>query len=167
MNWVRRIYGNNNLCPSRVFALEVCPYHSKKWRLNLDDNLMKDFIVQNVFMPALTAVYENRLPYAIAVGRPIDRLLADKYVQKQLNFRHLTSWKNNGILEWPQKNQGNSINRIFNLYTFNPVDTFDTRVNILVTYAPGGNTTPANSFSQIEDEIREYANKLNIKKINK
>lgn len=157
MNWVRRIYGNNNLCPSRVFALELCPYHSSEWRLNLGDNQMKDFIVKNVFMPALTAVYENRLPYAIAVGRPIDRLLADQYVQNLLNFRHLTSWENNGILEWPQNNHGNPINRTFNLYTFN---LFGSNVNILVTYAPGGNTTPAISFSQLEDDIRAYANEI-------
>ena len=157
MNWVCRIYGNNNLCPSRVFALEVCPYHSNVWRLNLDDKLMKDFIVQNVFMPALTAVYENRLPYAIAVGRPIDRLLADQYVQEQLDFCCLNSWNSNNASEWPFNHENNPINRTFNLYTFN---LFDRKVNILVTYAPGGNTTPANSFSQIEDEIREYANNI-------
>lgn len=163
MNWVRRIYGNNNICPSRVFALELCPYHSKKWNLDLNDVDIKDFIINNVFIPAFTAVHENKLPYAIAVGRSIDLLLNDPHVQNELNFHHLSSWtdkrneENNSSLEWPRNKDGYSINRTFNLYTFN---LFGSKVNILVTYAPGGNTTPAISFSQIEDDIRCCANKI-------
>jgi hypothetical protein len=157
MSWVRRIYGNNNICPSRVFALELCPYHSKKWNLALNNDQMKDFIINNVFIPAFTAVYENKLPYAIAIGRSIDLLLNDPYVQNKLKFHHLASWteKNNNNIEWPCNKDSKPINRTFNLYTFN---LFGSNVNILVTYAPGGNTTPAISFSQIEDNIRTYVN---------
>ncbi|MBR6530108.1 MAG: hypothetical protein IKT43_01680, partial [Clostridia bacterium] len=34
--WLKRIYGNAQLSPGEVFALELCPYHSKEfsWRRN-------------------------------------------------------------------------------------------------------------------------------------
>ena len=34
MSWVRRIYGKKDMCPSKVFALELCPFHSKQWEFD-------------------------------------------------------------------------------------------------------------------------------------
>ena len=67
MGWIRRIYGNENLCPSKVFALELCPYHSKKFKADAKSGL-KEFIRDRVVLPAVRAVVESKLPFAIAVG---------------------------------------------------------------------------------------------------
>ena len=69
MSWVRRIYDKPSMCPSRVFALELCPFHSKQWEINFADNKeLKDFICEYVIKPAVVATIENNLPFAIAVG---------------------------------------------------------------------------------------------------
>lgn len=60
MSWVRRIYDKADMCPSKVFALELCPFHSKRWGFDLEENqVLKDFINEHVIEPAIVATVEN------------------------------------------------------------------------------------------------------------
>ena len=77
MSWVRRIYGKKDMCPSKVFALELCPFHSKQWEFDFTgDKNLKDFIYEHVIEPAVTATIENELPFAIAVGASVRDILS-------------------------------------------------------------------------------------------
>ena len=58
MKWIRQIYDNDQLCPSRVFAPEICPFHSQRFPTKRLEKL-KGFIKDRVIVPAARAVIEN------------------------------------------------------------------------------------------------------------
>lgn len=162
MSWVRRIYDKLSMCPSKVFALELCPFHSKQWEFNFaDDTKLKDFICEHVIEPAVVATIENNLPFAIAVGASIRDILSyvgateeeesKKWSCKSHNHqRKLYDEKLRGV--WPYPN-GKLVVRNYRLFR---IKCAKGTARILVTWAAGGNTCPQADFRNVEQRIRQY-----------
>ena len=148
MKWVRQVYGNKHLCPSRVFAPEICPFHSPKFPTNGLRNLTT-FIKDHVIVPASRAVIENELPFAIAVGAPYAKVLSTLGAHLENEWTFTTT-----VAAWPKKKNGEHIHRTYKLYTLNIEDIGCAR--FLVTYAPGGNIPPRQEFKSVETVIRKY-----------
>lgn len=159
MSWVRRIYNNANMCPSKVFALELCPFHSKRWEFDLTENRsLKDFINEHVIEPAVIATIENGLPFAIAVGASIRDVLAHAGATKEREWvcegKNRQRKLSEDVLDiWPQWEDGRLIVRCYRLYRIQREGKF---ARILVTWAAGGNTCPQEGFNGVEQRIRQY-----------
>ena len=162
MSWVRRIYDQPDMCPSRVFALELCPFHSKQWEYDFaDDKKLKAFICEHVIEPAVTATIENHLPFAVAIGASVRDVLSyidaveedesKKWSCKSHNHqRKLNDEKLSEI--WPHP-KGKHIVRNYRLYRVRGEKGI---ARILVTWAAGGNTCPQADFNGLEQLIRQY-----------
>lgn len=160
MSWVRRIYDNEDMSPLMVFALELCPFHSKQWEISLvDDQDLKDFICEHVIDPAIVATVENELPFAIAVGAGINDVLSnvDAKVEQEwiCDSKNRQRVFNDDTLKdiWPTANDDRFIVRSYRLYT---VRSKDRTARILATWASGGNKCPSDDFHDVEERIRQY-----------
>ena len=164
IEWARRIYDKPWLSPGKVFALELCPFHSKnfKTKISVDvlrtNNQLISFIKKNVIDAAVVAMKEGKSPFALGVGSDLRGVLRE-FASIEIVWSHddhPLDW------DWPKHKSGTKrgqfVNRTYSLHTV----TCDNGVRgqILVTSAPGGLTTPAPEFSVIEDHIREYASNL-------
>lgn len=162
MSWVRRIYDKANMCPSKVFALELCPFHSRQWDFKLvNDKKLKNFIYEHVIGPAVVATIENNLPFAIAVGASVRDILSyigateeeesKKWTCKSHNHRRkLHDEKLRDV--WPHPN-GKLIVRNYRLFR---IKCDKGTARILVTWAAGGNKCPQTDFNGVEQRIRQY-----------
>ena len=148
MKWVRQIYGNEELSPSKVFATEICPFHSKAFST---DNLGKliSFIKDRVIVPTVMAVVENKLPFAVAVGRSYANVLdVLGTLKKEWDYRSpMTDWPRVGFWQ-----------RTYRLYS---IDISSGKsAYILVTWARAyGLPAPGNEFTAVERRIRDYVNR--------
>ena len=142
MSWVRQIYDNAELCPSRVFAPEICPFHSPKFPTSGLRNLT-DFIREHVIVPAAMAVIENGLPFAVSVGKSYVNVLANIGAQLEEAWSSSTTMKG-----WPRKDNGDCKKRTYKLYSLH-VDGVGC-AKFLVTYAQGGNNPPSDEFKPVE-----------------
>ena len=149
--WLRRIYNNCDMSPSRVFAVELCPYHSKKWNAAHLDECLLPFICEHVIDPACVAVHQNRLPFAVAIGK----VFVDLFVSLGANMEHEWSYKD-PMLGWPQNSKGNPTVRVYRMYAIQRRDGQTTR--FLVTWAQANsNPPPSPHFGAIERNIRLFA----------
>ena len=183
MKWVRQIYGDEHLCPQKVFAPEFCPYHSAKWEFDIADDIeLAKHIVSHVLVPAIVAVHQRRgeVPFAIAVGKAFYDILekikgnAIDGVSAVLRNKwacegSAREFNDDDLKEiWPKDN-GKFIVRSYYLYkvkisdvTVNGISIKDVSALILVTYTPSGNKPPKADFNVIdgddgvEKKIREY-----------
>ena len=149
MKWIRQIYDNAQLCPSRVFAPEICPFHSQRFPTNRLEKL-KGFIKDRVIVSAARAVIENGLPFAVAVGKSYAEVLTALGARQEKEWSPKTPMKG-----WPKNQDGNPVNRTYGLYSFD-IDGVGC-ARFLVTYAPGGNNPPRAEFAPVEAEIRQCA----------
>lgn len=160
MSWVRRIYGKIDVCPSKVFALELCPFHSKRWGFDLAANQgLKDFINEHVIEPAIVATIENELPFAIAVGAAIRDVLVRAGAKKEKEWICESKGQQRKVTDdisdiWPMWEDGRCIVRGYQLYC---IHRKEMSARVLVTWAPGGNTCPQYGFKKVEERIRQYA----------
>lgn len=77
-NWLNRIIGNEDTT-LKPFAMEICPWHSKKWgKLDYQNKDLIDTINKNVLTPAFNAVKNSHLPFAIAIGKDFYNVLTIK-----------------------------------------------------------------------------------------
>ncbi len=155
MKWVRQIYGNDQLCPSRVFAPEICPFHSARFPTNRLGNL-KEFIKDHVIIPAARAVFENGLPFAVAVGKPYAEALTALGARLEREWSPKTPMKG-----WPKNHKGDLVNRTYGLFSFDADGVGCAR--FLVTCAPGGNNPPRADFALVEAAIRQFATRHNVR----
>jgi len=161
MKWVRQIYGNDQLCPSRVFAPEICPFHSKGFPTNKFKSLTA-FIAEHVIIPTITAVNENKLPFAVALGASYNNVLETLMARKngQIGVEKENDWsyakskfsKNAPCSIWPSDN-GKYKTRNYRLYK---VLSDGVKARILVTWTQGNLSAPADHFSDVEKVIRDY-----------
>ena len=168
MKWVRQIYGNNQLCPSHVFAPEMCPFHSAKWDFDiLEDSEIVEHIVSHVLNPAIVATHQHGLQFAIAIGKTFRDILEEIMAEKVANVSAIEEEKwyckvnegkrelsDNSLLSiWPTNDDWKFTIRSYYLYKVTVNN--DITARILVTYAPGGNTPPAEDFRDVEERIRQ------------
>ena len=177
MGWLCQVYGEQ-IDPRRVFALEICPYHSKKWdtiRMPSQENMLSEFIRDNVIIPAAMAVTENKLRFATAIGKSIVNLLELETLQGDgFKVEIERDWRVSDLCPfikctkddcqeedclrkiWPVK----FVERNYRLYKItykgNQTDSVSQNIRILATWAQGGNAAPAKDFRQVEGMIRNY-----------
>ena len=168
MPWIRRMYGRN-ICPSKVFSLELCPYHSKKFRIDNNGGCCWDelfpFIKNNVIIPALQAVVENvDVQFALAVGASVANFLDFCLEHGELDVVNVETWsfkdtKMPSGIEWPKSwkekiGAYGPVERTYRLYSIKTKCGKEARV--LVTWANGTFCAPKKEFTEVESVIREY-----------
>lgn len=182
VEWLGRIYNKDldvqtspsgvkdSIHPLEVFALELCPYHSKSFNLddeNLDDETafsfdgekidVLHFIVKSVLQPALNAVVENTtLPFAVAIGKPFAILLEkigrdDKFgISAKLEKEWWDESDDVEDWQWPETRDDNTgeMRRVHRKYCLFALKDKNGRLaRFLVCAAPGSNGTPSEDFS--------------------
>lgn len=139
--WIQRLCGCG--CEHlRPFAVELCPYHSKKWNGTFINEEVRTHIQKWVLEPAFVAVKKSQLPFALAIGKGC----YDEF--KKLGFDELEGWDST-ISDWPTNINNKPINRYFALLGKDST-------KVLCTWCKGGtNSAPAKSFADIEKRILE------------
>lgn len=174
VNWLKRVYGNPNLDPQKVFALELCPFHSKKWEFDLDhDEKLREGIIQNTIGPALKAASQSKLPFAVAIGKPfydiMEQIMAgclagatvklegEWYCKKETQVingtkKEVRVLSNNVMGIWPNGAKEDTL-RSYSLYNVSITDYVTAR--LLVTWTQSGNSAPKEDFKDVEKAIRD------------
>jgi hypothetical protein len=148
--WLSRIYQDVELKPEDVFALECCPYHSFGFSFNCRDEksvlILQKFIKENVIIPAATAVAENKLPFAVGIGKTIADIL-DSVIGKPSK-----EWSYNSPSGWSK----DLPKRTYKLYEAHVSN--DRIVPIVVTWAVNNRGVPAPGkvFGSVEKDIYDY-----------
>jgi len=183
VEWLGRIYNKDldvqtspsgvkdSIHPLEVFALELCPYHSKSF--NLDDEMafsfdgekmnVLPFVVEHVLQPALHAVVENPpLPFAVAIGKTFAILLEKIGSEGKFGIAAKLEkewWDESEDVEdwyWPKtkiKNTGEYRRKYRKYCLFVLRDMNGLLARFLVCAAPGSNHTPGKDFKKIEQKL--------------
>ncbi len=143
INWANRLIKaqTGDISDKNPFALEIVPYHSQNFGSIKYKTEYLNHINKNVIEIAEKSLEYSQLDLIISVGKPIydifDRLGFDKIVE-------LNRDKYPSEIEWQlNKNKENSY-RYFSLWK-SPNGFY-----FYNTYAPGGNTMPAENWLDIE-----------------
>ena len=154
-NWINRIT-NNEFSDKLPFAIEICPWHSKKWKaLNNISPQLLEYIKENVFDVIDEAINFSSLKTVLSVGKTYYNLFSIK----ELGFEKVIEISPNehSILdsyEWPKNKEGKVINRHFSIWKHRESDRF-----YFNTYAPGSNTPPSKVWNKIQSILLEkYTN---------
>lgn len=167
MNWVCQIYGKTKSADETnssegeissldVFALELCPFHSVKFKGLAEKPGKKeilDFIRDWVIYPASHAVAEKGLDFAIAAGgmKNGNGTLTDIFDAICGMPEKVWSYEQSPY-GWPLNGKGSPMQRKYVLYKVSN----DKPARILVTMMEGGNKAPSKNFNEIEVQIRTY-----------
>lgn len=175
VKWLGQIYGRElnpddkpdevRLHPLEVFALELCPFHSGDFKASsrFADEL-RCFMIKRVFGPAIRAVHENHLPFAVARGSKFKNFFDAMRAEREMEWSH----KDN-VEGWPKhdrdgvkngkvvKKKGTPINRTYRLYKMNACEGLSAR--FLVTWYSGAYDPPGDKFKDVERHIRNYVAK--------
>ena len=154
MRWLCQIY-DKTLCPSRVFAPEICPFHSRSFPTDGFDKLV-DFINDHVIIPTVKAVVENDLLFAVAVGSSYAKVL------QKLGARMIKEWNyKSQIAGWPTTGFQKRTYQLFSVRGIKGQSSY-----IIVTWAHAfGLPAPEKAFSHVEQCIREYVSAHPIDKV--
>ena len=156
MEWIRRVYDNAQISSSKVFALELCPYHSKRFAIRQRGRFNKEllpFIREHVIDVAIAAVQENKLPYAVALGAEFYIIFDElKFPYKEWSFKKCET-----RCKWPPNSGNKPTRRAYRLYTVTSLDGVKARILVTWVQAPG-NPPPSESFKEVEKAIFTYAN---------
>ena len=152
-----KVAGGSGIRREDVFALEICPYHSKGWQGRLEDQSVIDHVKKLVIIPAACAALGNDLPCVICVGDKIGEVLRD-----QFNLRLLNKWENgrdirgNEFSDWPA-GKSRFAKRKYELLEmdgsrncqFNEA-IGENKVLFLVLSSTGSNKLPGAGFDKVE-----------------
>lgn len=174
LEWLARIYDkkldaaksidstrkrDGELNPLEVFALELCPYHSKSFSFDANTDVLP-FVVEHVLQPAFHAVVENRsIPFAVAIGKPFAVLLEKIGDDGKFGLSAKLEkewWNDSEDVEkwhWPKvKDKGTceyrQAYRKYCLFALKEKNGMLAR--FLVCAAPGSNNPPGKDFETIE-----------------
>lgn len=139
--WLNRIYGHS-IDPCRVFALECCPFHSRKAGFHvsdlLDAGVSAAWFKDHVIIPSVEAARESSLPFVVGIGAFVRDLL------KKLGYKSTHMWnKNSGLANWPRNSDNKLKSRTYSVFDVEGV-------NFLLTWAQtpnGGNPAPSEAFN--------------------
>lgn len=171
--WFARFLSVNDV-RKKMFAFELCPFHSKSWNVTLDRNSI-NFVKRNVLTPVasiLTNNGKNRLGYCF--GKDWEKIFT-----KELGFDELAKWgvdydnpskplevptnsardKETWEKNWPKnKNNTNTyINRIYKLYRgkIDGEGIHGKEIYFLCLRASGTFTAPGLAFDNVENWIKD------------
>lgn len=147
--WLQQVYNNSHINALNVFALELCPFHSKRFSLSRgEEDVLVPFIQKRVFLPAAMAVKENDLPFAVAVGLDVGSVISAAGAQLE------KEWAPVSLPCWPTGRNGKCVRRKYRMYKVELEDGLMARV--LVTFAPGGCAAPSREFDMVEESVRVW-----------
>lgn len=145
-NWIKRLCNLNDENTLKPFAVELCPYHSRKWDGSIIDDKVIEYIKEWVIQPALDAVKSSKLPFALAIGKPCYDVLTGN----QLGFCEKKRWTpEDNVCGWPKNGKGN-VKRYYVLLGRSD------GLKVLCTWCKGGNSAPAQYFTTVEALISKY-----------
>ena len=146
MPWLRQIY-NKDISPAKVFALELCPFHSKEFSFKQADKDLLKFIPDHVIIPAATAVVENGLPFAVAVGKTTADVL-----EKGMGILPKKEWScETQPKDWPTNDGRKRKYRLYDVKVQN-----DRIAHFVVTWVNRGIPSPEQRFADFEKRIHDY-----------
>jgi len=146
--WLQQVYDNVDINAANVFALELCPFHSKRFILSRNEGeVLVPFIREWVFLPAAMAVAENDLPFSVAVGLDAGKVLLAAGASLE------NEWIPGSLPCWPPRMNGDYVQRKYRMYRIRFEDDHVSR--ILVTSGNQG-TAPSREFVDVEDSIRTW-----------
>ena len=171
--WFSRFLSVGNV-REKMFAFELCPFHSKSWNITLDSKSI-DFIKQNVLTPVasiLTGNGKRRLGYCF--GKDLEKIFS------QIGFEEVAKWgidydnpskpfvspSGSAISSesWPKKiGTSTNINRIYKLYRGYIKDKdrhIDQEIYFLCLRGSGTFAAPGLVFAKTEDGIKEDMKRL-------
>lgn len=142
--WIQRLCQlNNETAELKPFAVELCPYHSKNWNGDFITKEVRDFINQWVLKPALAAIKQSLLPFALAIGKPCFTELKTNFGFEEVKILDPEA----NIYGWPSNAKGMNANRYFAILEKDGL-------KVLCTWCKGGtNSAPAESFIEIEKTL--------------
>ena len=167
VKWACRMYGCPDIVSENVFAPEICPYHSKKWReCTTHGGLFKnkdftEYFQKRILFPVAVALLQNELPFALCVGTAFKEIL-----EQGMGILPSRVWSSkNPVMSWPRK-EGRPVERMYGLYEMKfsheelgsrlGLHAGKWKARLVVTCARGGNAAPGRWFSKVEEEIRQY-----------
>ena len=130
----------------KLFALEICPFHSSSFKLSYTDLLISKLYIQdNVLKIAEVAAQQSSIKTIISVGKDYYNLfqLLDFKLVKEINQT------SNGV-NWPIKKDANKINRSISLWKSPSGGIY------FNTWAPGSNKISSKEFDDIIKNIINY-----------
>lgn len=190
MRWINQFYRQlyqDSVSPEEVFALELCPYHSKSAPTGMfsrdgkksskDDELL-EFEWKRVFKPAIVSANENGVSCIVCVGKGVINAMKSCLGD---DVNHVESYdpSNKSIKRlWPQVGGGGVekklVQRGYELFEFRDggygrwADVRKTlcdlpdKVHILGVWAKGSIKLPDENFMRVEkivaEKIKEGAN---------
>jgi hypothetical protein len=154
-----------------MFAVELCPFHSKTWNIKLDSKSI-EFVKNNVLGPVASILAgngQNRLGYCF--GKDWEKIF------NIFRFKKVAQWgidydnpekpfvspdgSSVSLKDWPKRNketnQGGPINRIYKLYRANIQEKI---VYFLCMRGSGTFAAPGKEFDKIEELIKKDMSRL-------
>lgn len=188
MRWINQFYGqfgHGPILPENVFALELCPYHSKYAPSNVLEHPVRGlstkrylkFVREYVCKPAVIAACENDVPCIVCVGKEVMGAVEKcLWLDKKKPIMELS--KESEIDGWPTSG-ADPVCRHYRLREFSPkrcsfwsgicktMRKTPGKVWILGVWTQGSTKLPSEKFSGVEglilEKIKEGANKVRRK----
>jgi hypothetical protein len=148
-NWIKNI-DNDTLENKLPFAIEICPWHSKKWKSlkKISPNLNKH-IKENVFDLIEEVIQFANLKTILSVGKTY----YDLFNISEFGFEKILevtpdnhSMLNN--IKWPINKKGELSKRFFSIWKYK-----ETNILYFNTYSFGSNTPPSRNWNEIQNYI--------------
>lgn len=176
LRWLDQFYGrfgDRSVMPEDVFALELCPYHSKcaptgmftRYKKGIDKERFLEFEWQRVFKPAVVAACEDGVPCIACVGKDVIKVLEDCLGDDVDLIRHFDSTEESTRSVWPPTARNEPVNRHYVLYEFRSrggarwadicqtVQNMPERVWLLGMWTKGSTMPPDQRFKDVEEVI--------------
>lgn len=133
-------------------ALELCPWHSKKWSNSIiktnsetEEKAMRQSLYNEIIEPSKEAILFSLVPFGFCFGLALGDLLLNC-----LGFKEIT-WNNtNRIGKWPKGKKGKFVDRTYRLLTKTIGDEIVSFLNI---YSKGTYKAPSLKF---QEDVEPY-----------
>ncbi len=148
--WMQRlvkIYNGTTASSKMPFALEICPWHSARWKgmkLTAD---VQTYIRNRVLSPALEAIKHSQLGFGLCVSKTVYNFLRRCGAKVVVDE---TVWTPSTIASWPTNSNGAKVKRRYSLLSY---EWEGTVAYFLCTWAQGGNNAPGSVFEPVEEFI--------------
>lgn len=87
-NWINRIVGQENDDKTLPFAIEICHWHSKKWKNFKLDNELLDYFEKMVFGVIDNVIKKSKLKTVLSIGSQYAKLYKELGFKKILEISH-------------------------------------------------------------------------------
>lgn len=140
---------SNETWECKPFALELCPWHSKKWSdagISVFSIEQKRWIEDNVFSMAQDAIKGSKLDFMIGIGKPVFDAAT------QLGFKEIKRWSSKkDIASWPVNASGKDVNKVFSYLKKDNED--GSSIKLLAILKSMYQRTPSSRFDNVLRDI--------------